>query len=353
MNLPITADLPGAASDVTSDLKVEAIPIRWSPDLPIYACEAFLKYSGNEYGWLGGFDDNGEIRCVLPYTIIVKGFLRMARFRVETLFKGHPISPGQEKRFLNKVMTYLRSSECDLVVPAPPNTIFRTVPDGAVAAPYGSYVVDLTVSEETRWNKLHSKHRNAIRSARKKGVQIKAGVEYADAAYRLIRRTLKRSRLGFLSTKSFKRLLAALEGNISVVVAEQGGVLQGCAVIPYSAHSAYYLYGGSSDTPASGAMNLLQWEAMRHFSELGTKRYDFVGTRIDPDKDSKQRGLQMFKERFGGRLLQGYLWKYPFRRWKYACYQIAVRGLRGGDIVDKERHRLPSSGFDAETSNEV
>ena len=95
MNLPITADLPGAASDVTSDLKVEAIPIRWSPDLPIYACEAFLKYSGNEYGWLGGFDDNGEIRCVLPYTIIEKGFLRMARFRVETLFEGHPISPSQ------------------------------------------------------------------------------------------------------------------------------------------------------------------------------------------------------------------------------------------------------------------
>ncbi len=351
--MPITTNLPGTSFEISTELKVQATPIRWSAELPIFACEAFLRYSGNEYGWLGGFDDNTELRCVLPYTIVEKGFLRMARFRVETLFMGHSISAGQEKSFLNSVMTYFRSIGCDLVVPAPPNAIFRTVPDGAIAVPYGTFVVDLTQPDEVRWNKLHAKHRNAIRSAQKKGVQIKAGVEYADAAYQLIRRTLKRSRLGFLSIKSFKRLLAALEGNISVIVAEQGGALQGCAVIPYSAHSAYYLYGGSSDKPVSGAMNLLQWEAMRHFSEIGTKRYDFVGTRINPDKGSKQRGLQMFKERFGGTLLQGYLWKYPFRRWNYACYQIAVRGLRGGDIVDKERHKLPRSGFDAETSNEV
>jgi hypothetical protein len=83
--------------------------------------------------------------------------------------------------------------------------------------------------------------------------------------------------------------------NIGVFIAEHRGVLQGCAVIPYSGHSAYYLYGGSAARPVPGAMNLLHWEAMQHFSQLGTKRYDFVGTRIAPAKGSKQEGLKMLK----------------------------------------------------------
>ena len=53
----------------------------------------------------------------------------------------------------------------DVVIPATTNTIFRTYPDGATAAPYGSYVVDLTQTEEALWNKVHSKHRNVIRNA--------------------------------------------------------------------------------------------------------------------------------------------------------------------------------------------
>ena len=87
-------------------------------------------------------------------------------------------------------------------------------------------------------------------------------------------------------------------------------------------------------------MNLLHWEAMRHFSQLGTSRYDFVGTRIAPEKGSKQEGLKMFKERFGGALSKGYMWKYPIRKWKYELYQLAVGRLRGGDIVDRERRRV-------------
>jgi lipid II:glycine glycyltransferase (peptidoglycan interpeptide bridge formation enzyme) len=65
-----------------------------------------------------------------------------------------------------------------------------------------------------------------------------------------------------------------------------------------------------------------------------------VGVRIQPDKGSKQEGLMMFKQRFGGQLIQGYMWKYPIRPMKYSFYSIAVRLLRGGDIVDNERHKL-------------
>ena len=50
----------------------------------------------------------------------------------------------------------------------------------------------------------------------------------------------------------------------------------------------------------------------------------------------------MFKERFGGQLFQGYMWKYSLRPLQYAAYSLAVRLLRGGDIVDAERHKLAS-----------
>ena len=48
----------------------------------------------------------------------------------------------------------------------------------------------------------------------------------------------------------------------------------------------------------------------------------------------------MFKERFGGRLVQGYMWKFALQPIKYGVYSLAVRLLRGGDIVDKEQHKL-------------
>jgi hypothetical protein len=340
-----------SAVQPSADFRVRPVAISWHPALPIYASEPFLRYAGDEYGWLGGFDNSGQLRCFLPYTILQKPFVRMVRFRVETMPVNGELSIDQERNFLNAVMSYFRSTGADLVIPASTNTIFRTTPDGAVAAPYGSYIVDLTETEEMRWNKLHSKHRNVIRSARKNGVQIKMGLEYIDAAYKMIRETLRRSRMGFLSLKSLNRLVSALADNINVFVAECGGVLQGCAIIPYSAHSAYYLYGGSNNQSVPGAMNLLQWEAMRYFSDQGTRRYDFVGTRIAPKKGSKQEGLKMFKERFGGTLARGYIWKYQFCRWKYELYQLAVRRLRGGDIVDQERLELSASSPDVGESS--
>jgi len=123
-------------------------------------------------------------------------------------------------------------------------------------------------------------------------------------------------------------------------IAEYQGIIQGSAIIPFSSYSAYYLYGGSIENPLTGAMNLLQWEAIRKFKELGVKRYDFVGVRISPEKRSKQEGLMKFKERFGGQLYKGYMWKHGLHPMKYAAYSLAVRVLRGGDIVDVECHKI-------------
>lgn len=324
----------------SSSIEARSVPIDWHPGLSIYASQPFLKSVGDDYGWLGGFDDTGKQRCLLPYTIVRKTVLRLVRFRVETIALDGGFSIAEEKAFLTSAMECFRTMGADLVIPATTNTIFRTYPDGATAAPYGSYVVDLTQTEETLWNKVHSKHRNVIRNAQKKGVIVREDPGALDAAYELIKQTQARSKLGFMSLDAFRQSVAALGPHVKILVAVHEGVTQGCAVIPFSNHRAYYLYGGSIPGPLSGAMNFLQWEAIRLFKAAGVEGYDFVGVRINPDRESKQYGLLMFKERFGGRLLQGYIWKYPIRPLKFGLYNLAARLRTGGDIVDREKHKL-------------
>jgi lipid II:glycine glycyltransferase (peptidoglycan interpeptide bridge formation enzyme) len=248
---------------------------------------------------------------------------------------------AEEKAFLNSAMAYFQSIKADMVIPATTNTVFRTTPDGAIAAPYGTWIINLALPEDTLWSNLHSKHRNVIRNAMKKDVEIKEGLEHMKTAFDLITDTLKRSKLSFMNYNEFERFVNDLKGNIKIITAySSDGILQGCAVIPFSLHSAYYLYGGSIPAPLTGATNFLQWSAIRLFRDMGVKNYDFVGVRINPDKGSKQEGLLMFKQRFGGQLVQGYMWKYPFKPLKYNIYKLAVRRLRGGDIVDQEHHKL-------------
>jgi lipid II:glycine glycyltransferase (peptidoglycan interpeptide bridge formation enzyme) len=318
----------------------KSIPINWHPDLSIFASEPFLKAVGDEYGWLGGIDPSGELRCILPYTIIRKPMIRMVRFRVETIPLLGELTIEEEKAFLNNTVDYFRSNGVSMIIPATTNTIFRTYPDGAAAAPYGSYIMDLTQDEEILFSLLNSSHRRKVRLAQKHGVKILSGIQYLEMAYHMVWETFKRSALPFMGLEAFKRYIAGLGENVRIFVAELQGVIQGCLVVPFSDFCAYYVYGGSIPEPVTGATNLLHWEAIRYFLSQGVKRYDFVGVRIDPEKGSKAEGLKMFKERFGGRLVQGYMWKMSLAHWKYKVYSLAVRRLRGGDIVDQERRRI-------------
>lgn len=321
-------------------MRVQPVEINWHPKLSIFASEHFLKVVGDEYGWLGGFTESGELRCVLPYTIIRKAIFRMVRFRIETIPIAQDFDVAEEKSFLNGAIGYLRSIGADLIIPATTNTIFRTYPDGAIVAPYGTYIIDLNQSEEVLWGNLNSTYRKKIRNSIKNGVQIRTGIEYLDTAYEIIRDTLKRSSLGFMKHEALRRLVLGLKENVKIFVADNQGTIQGCTIFPFSNYAAYSLYGGRIPQAETGAMNLLNWEAIRQFREMGVNRFDFMGVRIDPEPGSKQEGIKIFKQRFGGQPISGYLWKYSLRFLGFQVYCLAVRLSRGGDIVDAERHKL-------------
>jgi lipid II:glycine glycyltransferase (peptidoglycan interpeptide bridge formation enzyme) len=134
-------------------------------------------------------------------------------------------------------------------------------------------------------------------------------------------------------------MLDGLGRHVRLLWAVHDGVVQGCAVLPFSTHAAYYVYGGSVPEPATGAMHLMHWEAIASFRAAGVQAYDFVGARIDPEAGSKQEGIATFKARFGGELRRGLIWKAPLRRVPWAVYGLGARLRSGGDIVDQERRR--------------
>ena len=308
--------------------------------MPIFASDRYLRHLGSDYGWIGGIDDAGTLVCVLPYVVVRKAMLRLVRCTVETI----PLTPGfdldRERRFLNAAVELFRSMNVDVIVPATFSSLFRACPDGAIAAPYGNIIVDLTRGEEALWQGVHSKHRNVIRNAMKNGVSIKTGVEHLDTAYQLTlgsfvrsaRPAVERRRVeARMNREDFRRLVRDLGDHVRVMVAEHEGVAHSAAVMPYSEHSAYYMHGGSIAKPLTGASNLLQWEAMRHFASLGVRRYDFFGARVSPEPGSKAEGILKFKERFGGEFHTGFMWKLPFHRLSYVLYELAAWMRSGGE----------------------
>jgi len=326
-----------------NNLKATPVEIKWHSGLPVYASEAFLGTVSDDYGWIGGTDGAGKIQCVLPYTIIRKAGFRIIRFRLATVPLGGELDLGEEKAFLNDATEYLRSTRVDLIMPGANAAVFRTYPDGADAAPYGTLIKNLNQPEDALMKEIHSTFRYNIRRAMREGVQIKEGLEYLDTSYGLVADTLKRSGQPFRRYDDFKKAVLALGEQVRILVAEREGVCQGCMIAPFSEHTAYTWYCGSRPEPVIGATHLLHKEAMCRFRQMGVKRFDFQGVRIDPEKGSKQEGILNFKSRFGGTLVQGYVWKYAFRPMKSAAYDVAVRLLKGGDIVDMERHKLASS----------
>jgi hypothetical protein len=325
-----------------NNLKATPVEIQWHSGLPIYASAPFLKLLGDQYGWVGGIDDAGRLRCVLPYTVVRKPGFRMVRFRAATVPWEGEIDIAEEKSFLNSAIAYFRSTGADMIVPSGNTAIFRTYPDGAVAAPYGTFVVDLTQPEEVLESKIHASCRKNIHKVAKEGVAIKSGIEYLDICHDVITETLERSGSTFRKYDQFKSMVLGLGENVKILVAEQGGVLQGCLIAPFSEYGAYASYCGSISNSVRGTMHWLHWEAIRQFRAMGVRRFDFQGVRINPEKGSKQEGIMTFKSRFGGTLVSGYMWKYSFHPLKWAAYSIAVRLLLGGDIVDREQSKLVS-----------
>lgn len=321
-------------------LRAVPVPINWHSGLSIFASEPFLRAVGDEYGWIGGVDERGECRCLLPYTIVHKLGVNLVRFRVETIPLKQDFSIADENAFLTNAMEYLKTIGGDVVIPASTNTVFRTYPNSALAAPYGSYFIDLQQSEETLWRHINYTTRKNINTAVRQGVTVRSDPECMRPAHDLISETFRRSKLPFMNYNAFVRFLHGLGENGRIMISEQQGVAQSYAVLAFSNYCVYGIYAGNLQQQQPGANKLLYWEAIRYFRSLGVQKFDFVGARINPTQGSKQEGINLLKKHFGATLKRGYMWKYALRPLRSRVYTFGVKLLRGGDIVDAEHHKL-------------
>lgn len=339
------------AAELHCRIKAEPIKIDWDLSLPVFAKEEFLRAVGDEYGWLGGIDESGTLRCILPYTIVRKAGLRMVRFRVETIPCPVGLDVVSEKSFLNSVVEYFRKTGADVIIPASNNSIFRTYPQGADAVPYGTYGIDLRQPEDVLWTNMSSKTRQHIRNARRSGITIREGMEFLEPAYDLFRETFSRSRITFMPRVAFRRFVRGLGEHSKLFTAEHQGTAQSYCLFAFSSPCVYAIYGGNIQNQHQGANKLLEWEAVRIFRALGVQKLDFYGARIHTQKGSKQEGINLHKIRMGATLSEGYMWKYSLRPWRAWLYSVSVRLLRGGDIVDQEGPRVIASRFKIRACN--
>ena len=320
---------------------VREIDIDWNENLPIYANEQFLATESDKYGWIGGFQDE-QLIFILPFIIYEKVIFRFVRFPMEPIDLSDKNYQNEEQNFCEAVVNCFRDKKIDFIFQPTTNVVFNVYPKHSIYSNFGSYIIDLTKHEDELWKKLHTKHRNVIRNAMKKNITIKEGHKYCDITYRLIKDTFRRSKISFINQEKYAKIIMSLKKHVKIYIAvSDNDEIQGCAVLPFSKYSAYYLHGGSITKPLTGALNYLHWYAINNFKAMGVKKYDFFGARIDPPRGSKLEGIDRFKRRFGAEFKKGYLWKYVYKPWKYELFSFIYKIMKNkaGDIIDQEKKR--------------
>lgn len=315
-------------------INIEKDDKEFKKNLPIVGTKEFLSSKSDNFGWF--VSDN----FILPYIIEKKFIFKRLIFTYSVINKiDKNIS---QKDFLNEVVELSKTLDIDFIYQPFAFAIFDEVPNNSISAPFGSYQIDLTLSEDELFKNLHSKHRNVIRKAQKNNLIIYKGNEYLEECFFLIEDTLNRQSQPFISLKDIKDMNSSLNQNLSFYTINNNNI-EGSAIILWNKKSAYYLYAGSSIKTSAGAMNLLVWQIMLDMKALGVQKFDFVGARVQPEIGSKFEGIQRFKSRFGSNMKVGYLWKVPIKLFKYKLFRFItwlyykIKNKKYlGDIIDQE-----------------
>jgi len=288
--------------------------------LPIFGTKEFLESKSDNYGW---FVSNSFI---LPFFIDKRAIFSKLVFTTNSIV----LEDDNEELFLDEVIVKSKELAVDLIAQPLASSIFSKKPKNSKYIEWGTYVVDLTQSEDDILKNMHSKHRNVIRKAIKDDVIIEQCTDI-DIIYNILKNTMLRQNRAYAS----KEELNMLKPFSKFYIAKKDSIIQGCAILPFNHNGAYYLYGGSISRPYTGSLNYLHYYAMLEFKKLGVTRYDFMGARPNVEKGSKLEGIQRFKSRFGGELKKGYLWKYELK-------PIKVELI---NIIQKIRFRIKSKEY--------
>ena len=314
--------------------------------LPILAKENYIRVKSDEYGW---FDSDNY---VMPFYIEQRLIFRRLVLPFGPILKKEEDCTENQKDFFDSCLRLLlehKEIKCDYLSQPQSNVVLPFKPGLGTVVPWGSYIIDLTRTEDEIFSSFHTKHKNVIRRAAKEGVVVDCNADYHEV-WKNISDTLERQKVYPPQLSYYKRLIDNVPNNIAFYTCKLNNEMQGSAVIVYDNECAYYMYGGSAARPFTGSVNLLQYEIMRDMKSKGVKEYDMVGARTIYDEESKFAGIQRFKSRFASDFKQGYILRMIISPVKYKlflqCVKLAgkVKGFKYSDSIDdilllmKERH---------------
>jgi hypothetical protein len=169
-------------------------------------------------------------------------------------------------------------------------------------------LIDISSTEEYLWSNLHKKHRNAIRSAMRKGVEIVKVDSFAE---------FSRLKLGHQKVKKYKDTsLSDLKIIYNTFRRDnmcdlyfsnyEGEYLSGAFIWKYK-KTIYYVYGASTEKSwGLQANNLLHWEIIKDAHNNGYKTYNMWGGKLGDNsatqfkihfsKDAKLVQIKKFKK---------------------------------------------------------
>lgn len=272
---------------------------------------------------------------IIPVVIYEKIGIKYGMYASEYFELEKNILIEEKQKFLDEVQNVLKKQEKLAWVGTTAAALFDIYPINSMRIPFGSHIIDLNNSVEELWKNVHSKHRNSIRRAEKSEIEVKLGGKelLKDYLY-LDEETWKRSEKKSYGEKFFVKMLDALQENIMIVVAYKDNQPQAGACYFLNNQMCYYMYGVSADRPEPGAANYLHWEVIKFLKEQSVGKYSFVGCRINEDQESKYHGIQRFKERFGGELNQGYMFKSVLNKRKYTMFRTLYKLKNHHELTD-------------------
>jgi len=307
----------------------------------IFFSEEFSRYSMTTGSTVWYIYNNDY---VLPLSISEKLMIKQGLFLSEPMGLHNRTDNEEIKVFLDKVMLLLHE-ESIAWVSTSAAALFKTYPSESQRIPFGSHIIDLTLPEEDLLMNMHSKHRNSVRRAERNGVEIvSGGKELIQDYLKADVDTWERSERNSYGGVFFERILDNMRNKSILYIAYKDGKPQAGACYFFNRKMCYYMYGASISNPEPGAANLLQWVAIQDMKKNGVEKFSFVGCRINEDEDSKYHGIQRFKERFGGTLDQGFMFKTILSPVKYRLFRRFYKIKKGvdcTDAIDQEIRKWP------------
>lgn len=191
----------------------------------------------------------------------------------------------------------------------------------------GTFVVDLTGSEEDLWRRVAERERGKCRAALRDGIVMtvtrKPDGAALDAFVHLHRAMADQREFDAASPEALQRMIA--DGCLLFAgCRDASGAYLVTNLVYLGDEEAFFLYGARTAEGHAGAGHLAHWETILALKREGYRRYD-LGQVPSAQPDD---GIYRFKRSFGGSFVafgSEYQWRSPAWRLAYALRRSTSR----------------------------